>query len=143
MRLGYLGPPGTFSEEAVRSAESRAGRSGTEVALNLAPDLPPLEADANQLRQLFTNLLTNAFEAMEHKGHVTIDAAREAGMLVLRVDDDGEGLPVGWTFGSTGTGLRNLAARLSAEFGPEQSLSLARRDGGGVRAEVRLPYLAG
>ena len=33
-------------------------------------DVPPIQGDPHQLRQLFTNLLTNAFEALEGRGDV-------------------------------------------------------------------------
>ena len=36
--------------------------------------MPALLADAHQLRQLFTNLLANAFEALGGEGHVDIRA---------------------------------------------------------------------
>ena len=36
--------------------------------------LPPIQGDPHQLRQLFTNLLTNAFEALDGKG--AVDASR-------------------------------------------------------------------
>src|SRR5690606_28378311 len=36
------------------------------IKLALAPDLPPMRADAGRLRQVFHNLFRNALEAMEH-----------------------------------------------------------------------------
>jgi len=40
---------------------------------NLAPDLPTIEADATQLRQVFMNLITNASEALgENSGTITV-----------------------------------------------------------------------
>jgi signal transduction histidine kinase len=94
-------------DEALRLAESRVDRGETQVVLDLPPDLPQLEADGHQLRQLFTNLLANAFEALDHKGRVVIQAvtkaievdpdSMEGSMLppamVVSVTDDGPGIP--------------------------------------------------
>jgi signal transduction histidine kinase len=92
-------------EEALHLAESRVERGGTEVVLDLPPGLPAIEADANQLRQLFTNLFTNAFEALDRGGHLVIQAGlqRAEGVLdalddaparlVVSVRDDGPGIP--------------------------------------------------
>jgi LytS/YehU family sensor histidine kinase len=42
---------------------------------------------------------------------------------------------------TTGTGLRNLASRLEAEFGDSAALDVVPRSEGGVRATVTLPYI--
>ena len=58
------------------------------------------------------------------------------------VEDDGVGLPEGWTMtASRGTGLRNLASRLAAEFGDEASLAVSARHDGGVLASITLPFV--
>jgi signal transduction histidine kinase len=94
-------------QEALRAAEGRVGRSGIDVVIDLPRDLPRLEADAGQLRQLFTNLLSNAFEAIEQAGHVRIEASLQGAEVdpdsfgnsylpptdVISVIDDGPGVP--------------------------------------------------
>jgi signal transduction histidine kinase len=61
--------------QAITLAETKAKRGGTSVALELAPDLPAVEGDRHQLCQVFTNLLTNAFEALDGRGAIAITAA--------------------------------------------------------------------
>ncbi|HEY8508854.1 MAG TPA: hypothetical protein VIL32_10880, partial [Steroidobacteraceae bacterium] len=39
-----------------------------------------------------------------------------------------------------GVGLRNTRARLAQLYGSEQSLQLSPAEGGGVAAQVRIPY---
>ncbi len=58
-------------QNAVTMAESKAARGRAEVAVTLDPDVPDIQGDEFQLRQLFTNLFTNAFEALGGKGHVS------------------------------------------------------------------------
>ena len=91
--------------DAISMAESHVPRGEVCVDVALAPDLPSIHGDPHQLRQLFTNLLTNAFEALGGRGTVRILAARLAEdpisggepqavpSLQIEVTDDGPGVP--------------------------------------------------
>jgi signal transduction histidine kinase len=91
-------------DDAVRAAESLVTRGEVRLRLEIPGDLPPVEADAHQLRQLFTNLLTNAFEALSGSGAVHVAAqyhppddsveAAGAGVVEIAVADTGPGVPV-------------------------------------------------
>ncbi len=75
----------------------RADPNGPGFELALAPNLPPLRADAGRLRQLLNNLLRNAHEATpEGRGcRVRIATApglgRHADTVELRIEDNGPG----------------------------------------------------
>ena len=61
-------------------------------------ELPPVLADAQQLKQVFINLLNNAVEAMPKGGHIHLTlrpGTRADGrrMIVVRVRDEGPGIP--------------------------------------------------
>ncbi|MBP3959857.1 PAS domain-containing protein [Gemmata sp. G18] len=78
---------------------SAAVSAGTELRYELAPDLPPIEGDATQLRQVVVNLVTNASEALgPDRGVVTVrtgpvPAGAPSGMAVfLEVEDSGCGM---------------------------------------------------
>ena len=93
--------------QAITLAETKATRGDIVVTIDLAPGLPAIEGDYYQLCQVFTNLLTNAFEALDGSGAIAITA--EAGMMdegsasaerhqptpivVVDVVDDGPGVP--------------------------------------------------
>ena len=62
------------------------------VEVNVSPGLP-LDADADQLARIITNLLINAGQAMPGGGRVQLDARREGATTVLRLADDGPGIP--------------------------------------------------
>jgi PAS domain S-box-containing protein len=92
--------------QAITLAETKARRGDISVSVDLAADLPPLEGDHHQLCQVFTNLLTNAFEALDGRGAIAITASvaaleeafqREAHTptqtLVIDVADNGPGVP--------------------------------------------------
>jgi signal transduction histidine kinase len=95
-------------QQSVTLAESKVRRGDVEVRTDIERGLPMIEADSHQLMQVFTNLLTNAFEALEGKGLVLIKAFPKAiesdptlvgqqpptPTVVVDVADDGPGLPV-------------------------------------------------
>jgi len=112
--------------QSLTLAETKARRGDIAVTLDLAPDLPMIEGDSHQLCQVFTNLLTNAFEALNGRGAVTITAAVAHGdedptltpgtapAVVVDVADNGPGVPAEltdrifnpfFTTKTTGTGL--------------------------------------
>jgi signal transduction histidine kinase len=92
--------------DAISMAESHVHRGGVQLDVALPQDLPPIQGDPHQLRQLFTNLLTNAFEAMGGKGQVKISVQQLAAeeeptvgelhavpMIQVEVADNGPGVP--------------------------------------------------
>jgi signal transduction histidine kinase len=58
-------------------------------------DLPHIRADANQLSQVFMNLLLNAAEATPEGGTITVAASKltYVDMIEVRVTDTGSGIP--------------------------------------------------
>jgi signal transduction histidine kinase len=72
-------------EAAVNLADTKVARGSITVEVNLPDELPEIQADHHQLTQLFTNLLINAYEAMDRRGRVGITAS------TVQQDDGGEG----------------------------------------------------
>src|ERR1700704_214902 len=64
--------------QAMTLAESKAARGGVSVSLDVAQGLPPVEGDHYQLCHVFTNLIANAFEALDGKGTIAIAASLSA-----------------------------------------------------------------
>lgn len=59
----------------------------------LDPQLPVIEADPHQLRQVFLNLMANAIEAMPQGGTLTIRTRNgPTGMVTIEVQDIGHGI---------------------------------------------------
>jgi PAS domain S-box-containing protein len=67
-----------------------------KVIQELAQDIPMIQADRQQLRQVFLNLLTNASDAMPNGGTLSVRAARgtlgSRQALVLEFSDTGVGI---------------------------------------------------
>jgi signal transduction histidine kinase len=58
-----------------------------------APDLPEVPAQPGELNQVWTNLIANAIDALPLGGELRIETAREAEHVVVRVIDNGSGIP--------------------------------------------------
>lgn len=65
-----------------------------EVVMDLAPDLPPMQADRELLRNCLFNFLTNAAQAMPEGGKITLGAYydQETASFRLTFSDQGEGI---------------------------------------------------
>jgi signal transduction histidine kinase len=71
---------------------SKARSRGVDVRVEIAPDLPPVDGYGGELNQVWGNLLDNAIDASP-KGSVRVTAGVERGQVVVRVVDDGPGIP--------------------------------------------------
>ena len=63
------------------------------VTLDLNPYLPYIMGNEMQLRQVCTNLMVNAIQAMEHGGEIKIDTNVNGGTVVATFEDSGPGVP--------------------------------------------------
>jgi signal transduction histidine kinase len=76
---------------AVLAHKARAKSVG--VSLDVPESLPRVRAFGGELNQVWANLIDNAIDAVGPSGNVTVSAAHEAGSVVVRVADDGPGIP--------------------------------------------------
>ena len=85
----------TAVENAVRLAKSTFAKSKTELELSLAPDLPLLHANLQNLEQIVLNLMINAFQSIAHDhGRVRIATGwhKEEQSIYIEVADNGRGV---------------------------------------------------
>jgi two-component system, LytTR family, sensor kinase len=112
------------------------------VTIDLAPDVADARVPLLIVQPLVENAVRHGLAPRVREGSLMIRAIRDNGCTRIDVEDTGVGLPLGWSLpAARGTGLRNLASRLAAEFGDAAALDVSPRDGGGVRARVTLPYV--
>lgn len=125
------------------------------VAVRVEPDLPPLAANPDQLKQVLVNLTLNAVHACAAGGHVRViaQAPPRSRAAVIEVVDDGAGIPdslrhrVFDPFFTTkkrgkGTGLGlTVAAQIVRNHGGEIDLDSAV--GRGTRVVVMWPLASG
>ncbi len=143
---------------------------GTALRIRLAPDLPPVEADVSQMRQVVVNLVVNASEAIgEKSGTIVVttgiadcrledlsnpdlgESLPEGRYAYLEVSDDGCGMDretIGRIFDPffstkfTGRGL-GLPAVLGIVRGHRGTIRVDSESGRGTTVRVLLPALAG
>jgi signal transduction histidine kinase len=72
---------------------SKAREKSVTVTLELEPELPKVRGFAAELNQVWGNLIDNALDAVEHGGCVDVLAIRENETVVVRIRDDGPGIP--------------------------------------------------
>ncbi len=149
------------ANDVVRTALELTGytirTAGIEILTRLAPDLPPLWADADQLTQVLVNLIVNAQQALEEKAgqrvlQIHTSASRD-GIVRIEVVDNGPGVPLELRrrifepfFTSkpqgVGTGI-GLALSLGIVEAHDGSLQLTNPPEGGACFVVELPAMAG
>ncbi len=61
--------------------------------LQLPIDLPQVWADLSMMERVLTNLLDNAIRHTPEGGNITLRARKQEGLLVMDVEDSGEGVP--------------------------------------------------
>jgi two-component system, LytTR family, sensor kinase len=92
------------------------------------------------LQPLVENAVKHGVSKMVGAGRIEIRAQRAGARVVLSVIDNGPGLASGKLPATEGVGLRNTRMRLTQLYGSDQSLTLRAGEGGGLVAEVSLPY---
>jgi PAS domain S-box-containing protein len=142
---------------AVRAAVELLGyglrNAGVALRLDLAPDLPALHGDVDQMAQVLSNLMLNAQQAMleqDKPRRLAVATKRlDGGRVRLRVTDSGPGVPAalrGRVFEpffttkpvgtGTGIGLALCDSIITAHGG---SIAIDDAPGGGARFTVLLP----
>jgi len=138
--------------EVVRDSVAAAEIGQDEVRLSqeLPTTLPHVRGDAERLRQLIDNLVSNAVKYSESGSEVSVQAEAADGHVLVRVRDAGPGIALhdqsqifekfGRTAGSAkpGTGLGLFLARSFAEA-HGGSVTVASRPGEGATFTLKLP----
>jgi signal transduction histidine kinase len=88
----YTVDVGTVLDSVTDLATHAIGAKPIVIRKEAAADLPPLECDPEQLKQVMLNLLINAIQAMEEPGAIVLAARNERGQLVIEVRDEGCGI---------------------------------------------------
>jgi signal transduction histidine kinase len=131
-------------------AAAEIGQDEVRLTAELPKDLPVVRGDAERLRQLVDNLISNAIKYSDSGGEVRVRAQTDDGHVVVRVEDSGPGIlpehhaqifeKFGRAGGSAkpGTGLGLFLARSFAEA-HGGSLQVESEPGEGAVFLLRLP----
>jgi signal transduction histidine kinase len=80
-------------EDVKRLMEADAKERGVLFIEKLADNLPPVEADPNQMKQVLLNLVKNGFEALDQGGAITLSSGADHHQVWFSVHDTGMGIP--------------------------------------------------
>jgi CheY-like chemotaxis protein len=129
---------------------SRADGVQIEVFTQLA-EVPPVAANAAELREVLTNLIFNAVDAMPAGGAITLRTESDANSVVISVTDSGIGMteaerarclePFFTTKGEGGTGL-GLAVVYGIVQRHEGTIEITSKKGVGTTFSIRFPTTA-
>jgi signal transduction histidine kinase len=144
----------TITKRALEGAQTLAERRGHTLAIDLTPEMVPVEADVARIVQVIHTLVGNAVKYTPSGGKLALSVLREPDAGVLRVSDTGVGIvpellphvfdlaPIGThpadrSHGGLGIGLA-LARRIVDLHGGSLQAESAGRDRGSLFT-LRLP----
>lgn len=138
------------AERAVAQMQIEASLRDIRIETRVTPDLPRVRADAEQLHQVFLNLLLNAIAASPDRGRIEVTVARaprDAHSLCATVRDWGAGIAPDvlprvfdpfFTTRETGTGLGlSISHTIVSDHGG--SIDIDSAPGHGSAVHVTLP----
>jgi signal transduction histidine kinase len=126
-----------------------AKKQNVRVFNELAPSLPEISADANQIQQVCINLMLNAIQAMQLGGRLTLRTYAQDAQVKLEVKDTGIGIPpenigkIFTPFFSTKPEIKGVGLGLAVAYGIVQrhngKIEVTSRPGEGTVFTVSLP----
>ncbi len=134
-------------DQIIDFAAGHADMENVELIKELGRDLPEIQVDRDQLRQVVMNLILNAASAMAEGGELIITTSEQTGYVVITLADSGHGIPADdlmdvfepfFTTKSKGTGLGLPISKqiIDAHLGNIEIRSVA---GEGTTVTVSLP----
>ncbi len=138
---------GALVHDTVESFRTQAESAGVALATDIADKVPTIEVDPARIRQVISNLLSNAIRHTPSGGSIKVVASSSDDHVIITISDTGEGIPADllphvferFVKGpsSTGSGLGLAIARdiIAAHHG---TLRIQSEVGKGTAAVVEL-----
>ncbi len=134
-------------EETLFLVRKQLQRKQIKLTEDVAQGLPPIEMDADRIKQVLLNLFNNAIDAMPDGGKLAISVRQRGGQVVVRVADTGCGIAADrlplvfepfFTSKGHGTGLGlAISYNIISEHGGE--INIESHQGEGTVVAVSLP----
>ena len=123
--------------DTVMLMQSKAKTKSVSLTLEISSNLPGVHGIGGEINQVWSNLIDNAIDAAPNGGHVHVTATPEINRVIIRVVDDGPGVPpelIGRIFDPFFT-TKPVGQGLG--LGLDIAHSLARRHGGDIEVHSR------
>lgn len=140
---------GQAVKDTLALVRRHAALSNVAVEEKYDPELPLVEVDVPQCKQVFLNLITNALDAMPNGGTLTVAAARDGDFVRLDFGDSGAGVSeanlskIFDPFFTTKPAVKGTGLGLSVSLGIAQShggtIDVRSEVGKGSVFSVKLP----
>ncbi len=124
-------------------------RKGITVRRDYAPEITEITAVADQIKQVFLNLINNAMEAIEENGTITITTRRRDDCAVIEISDTGAGIKpedmdhIFEPFFTTKAAVKGTGLGLSVTYGIIKShhgdITVGSTPGEGTTFTITLP----
>jgi signal transduction histidine kinase len=73
--------------------KSKARNKSASIAVDIEQNLPHVQGFAGELNQIWVTLIDNTLDAIAKEGRVEVHAGRDGGRVLVRVVDNGPGIP--------------------------------------------------
>ena len=138
-------------EKAYSLVAHSAELNNVTVIRRLEQGLPRIKADPNQLKQVFTNLMLNAVQAMPSGGHLEISTSKVKNNIFVEVKDSGCGIKkehldrLFTPFFTTKEEVMGVGLGLSVSYGIVERhggrIEVKSKEGKGTTFKVTLPLM--
>ena len=135
------------SGRTLELVRTEAADSGVVTRVQLAPDLPAVEGDADRLQQVLMNVLLNGLQARAEGGRLEVAAEADADGVEVRVTDTGRGIApelqaqVFFPYFTTKPGGSGLGLAISQKIVADHhgTIEIESESGQGTTVVIRLP----
>jgi LytS/YehU family sensor histidine kinase len=138
-RESSVGEEMTLVRQYVEIQQVRFG-DRLSVAIDVESNLDDVPLPPLSVQPLVENAIRHGLTPKTDAGRIDVRVHRRGLDLVIEVEDNGVGLAMGWTPGrGPGTGLRNLQARLEAQYGAAGTVALFPAQTAGAMVRLTVP----
>jgi signal transduction histidine kinase len=116
-------------------------RNRLEVDIAIDDDAITAQVPSLILQPMVENAMHHGIEPQSRMGRIEISGKRSDGNLVLKIRDNGTGIPAEG-LKREGIGVANTRARLAELYGANQKFEMANQPEGGLCVSITIPYTA-
>ncbi|MDI3480428.1 MAG: hypothetical protein PWQ97_83 [Tepidanaerobacteraceae bacterium] len=137
----------TFLEEILKLFNPRFDVKGITCHFQADDDIAPVFIDADQLKQVFINIMQNALDAMSQGGNIYVSVSSKENNVITEIRDEGPGIKKEdkgnvfkpfFTTKENGTGLGlYISKRIISNYGG--TIDFESEEGCGTKFIIKLP----